>query len=145
MTPPDRPPASGIQGLSHLTFIVRDLQRAARFFCDGLGAREVYDSAAHHFSLSHEKFFDLGGLWIVAMQGEPPAERSYRHVAFQVAEADLPHCAARLRAIGAEVRPPRPRVAGEGQSLYVYDFDNHLFELHTGTLGERLRHYQKQS
>ncbi|MDO5624385.1 MAG: FosX/FosE/FosI family fosfomycin resistance hydrolase [Pseudomonadota bacterium] len=139
-----------IHGISHLTFIVRDLSRAARFFCDGLGAREVYDSAARHFSLSHEKFFDLNGLWLVAMQGEPPPERSYRHVAFQVAEADLPHYATRLAAIGAEVRPPRPRpprprVAGEGQSLYVYDFDNHLFELHTGTLSERLDRCQNQS
>ena len=134
-----------LRGLSHLTFIVRDLTLAARFFCGGLGAREVYDSAARHFSLSHEKFFDLDGLWIVAMQGKPPTERSYRHVAFAVAEADLPHYAARLTAIGAEVRPPRPRVVGEGQSLYVYDFDNHLFELHAGTLAERLENYQKQS
>ncbi|MDP3309636.1 MAG: FosX/FosE/FosI family fosfomycin resistance thiol transferase, partial [Polaromonas sp.] len=25
---------------------------------------------------------------------------------------------------------------------YFYDFDNHLFELHTGTLDERLRQYK---
>lgn len=131
-----------IQGLSHLTFIVRDLDRAARFFCDGLGAIEVYDSAARQFSLSPEKFFDLNGLWLVAMQGEPPAERSYRHVAFAVAEAELPRYEARLKAIGVEIRPPRPRVAGEGQSLYFYDFDNHLFELHTGSLAERLKRYR---
>ena len=42
---------------------------------------------------------------------------------------------------GAEVKPPRPRVEGEGQSLYFYDFDNHLFELHTGTLEQRLARY----
>ncbi|HUE86469.1 MAG TPA: hypothetical protein VMO26_10365 [Vicinamibacterales bacterium] len=39
------------------------------------------------------------------------------------------------------VRPPRPRVEGEGEFLYFYDFDNHLFELHTGTLEQRLRCY----
>ena len=33
------------------------------------------------------------------MQGEPPAERSYRHVAFRVTDADLPHYAARLAAM----------------------------------------------
>ncbi len=131
-----------IHTLSHLTFIVRDLERAARFFCEGLGAHEVYDSAARNFSLSREKFFDLGGLWLVAMQGEPPAERRYQHVAFAVTEAELPAYAARLAAIGAELLPPRPRVAGEGQSLYVYDFDKHLFELHTGTLDERLSRYR---
>lgn len=134
-----------IRALSHLTFIVRDLDRAARFFCDGLGAREVYDSAGRNFSLSREKFFDLNGLWLVAMQGEPPAERSYRHVAFAVTEAALPQYEARLRAIRAEIRPPRPRVAGEGQSLYFHDFDNHLFELHTGTLDERLARYGSAS
>lgn len=76
------------------------------------------------------------------MQGDPSAERSYRHVAFAVAEAELPEYEARLKAIGVEIRPPRPRVAGEGQSLYFYDFDNHLFELHTGSLAERLKRYR---
>lgn len=50
-------------------------------------------------------------------------------------------CEARLRALGAEVKPPRARVEGEGLSLYFYDFDNHLFELHTGTLAQRLARY----
>ena len=130
-----------VTGLSHLTFVVRDLDRAARFFCEGLGAREVYDSAGRDFSLSREKFFDLNGLWLVAMEGEPPAVRSYQHVAFAVDAAHLSACAQRLAALGAELRPPRPRVEGEGESLYVYDFDNHLFELHTGTLAQRLARY----
>jgi len=42
-----------------------------------------------------------------------------------------------------EIRPPRSRVAGEGASLYLYDFDNHLFELHTGTLEQRLARYRE--
>ena len=29
----------------------------------------------------------------------------------------------------------------ERQSLYFHDFDNHLFELHAGTLDERLAAY----
>jgi fosfomycin resistance protein FosX len=41
------------------------------------------------------------------------------------------------------MRPPRGRVAGEGRSLYFYDDDNHLFELHTGTLAERLERYAR--
>ncbi len=32
-------------------------------------------------------------------------------------------------------------MAGEGRSLYFHDHDNHLFELHTGTLEERLARY----
>jgi fosfomycin resistance protein FosX len=129
-----------VQGLSHITLIVRDLDQAARLLCDGMGAREVYDSARKNYSLSREKFFLLGDVWLVAMQGEPDT-RSYRHVAFKVDESDLAAYESKLRALGVEFRPARPRVDGEGQSLYFYDFDNNLFELHTGTLEDRLVRY----
>ena len=132
-----------IEGISHITFIVRDLKRMANFLCHGLGATEVYDSSAKSFSLSPEKFFVLSGTWLAAMQGEPPAERTYRHLAFKVADDALPEFEARLRSIGVDVKAPRPRVEGEGNSLYFYDFDNHLFELHTGTLDQRLKRYAK--
>lgn len=131
-----------VQGVSHITFVVQDLDRMALFLCEGLGAKEVYDSKGKNFSLSQEKFFMLGDTWLAAMEGKPPAERSYRHLAFRVEAHELPGFEARLRAIGAEVRPARPRIPGEGESLYFYDFDNHLFELHTGTLDERLRQYK---
>jgi len=75
-----------VEGISHITFIVADLTRMARLLCEGLGAREVYDSAEHNFSLSREKFFVLGGVWLAAMEGAPPAERTYQHVAFKLSE-----------------------------------------------------------
>jgi catechol 2,3-dioxygenase-like lactoylglutathione lyase family enzyme len=131
-----------MEGISHITFIVRDVDRMAVFLCEGLGAREVYDSAGNNYSLSREKFFLLGGVWVAAMEGDPPAERSYQHVAFAVDGADLPTYQARLQALGVEVKPPRSRVEGEGMSLYFYDFDNHLFELHAGTLQQRLERYR---
>lgn len=130
-----------IEGISHITFITRDPDRMALLLCEGLGATEIYDSARKNFSLSREKFFLLGGVWIAVMEGEPPAERSYQHVAFTVAPAALPAYRARLEQLGVEIRPPRSRVEGEGESIYFYDFDNHLFELHTGTLEERLARY----
>lgn len=130
-----------ICGISHLTFLVRDLERTARLLVEGLGAREVYDSGDRPHSLSREKFFELGGVWIATMEGAPPAERSYRHVAFQVAAGDLPGYRTRLERLGVDIRPPRPRIEGEGESLYFHDFDNHLFELHTGTLASRLAAY----
>ncbi len=131
-----------MEGISHITFMVEDLARTARLFCEGLGAREVYRSADRPFSIAAERFFLLGNVWIAAMQGEKGA-RSYDHVAFKVAEADLPLYEERLRALGVEIKPQRPRVDGEGKSLYFYDFDNHLFELHTGTLEQRLARYSQ--
>ena len=130
-----------IEGISHATFVVQDLGRMARLMCEGLGGREVYDSQRKNFSLSHEKFFLVGGIWIAAMQGDAPEQKSYSHLAFQVSEDALPILEQRLRKLGVEIKPPRPRVEGEGQSLYFYDYDNHLFELHTGTLAQRLQRY----
>lgn len=130
-----------MKGISHLTFIVSDLERMSMFLCQGLGASEVYDSSERNYSLSREKFFLLGGVWIAAMQGKAPTERSYRHVAFSVDEAELAGYRTRLQALGVEFLPPRGRVEGEGVSLYFYDFDNHLFELHAGTLEQRLVSY----
>jgi fosfomycin resistance protein FosX len=139
-TPPVLAP---LRGISHITFIVRDLERMARLLCEGLGAREVYDSEGENYSLSREKFFLLAGAWLAVMEGDPPAARSYQHVAFAVGEADLPAYQARLEALGVEIMPPRSRVDGEGNSLYFHDFDNHLFELHTGTLEQRLARYRR--
>jgi catechol 2,3-dioxygenase-like lactoylglutathione lyase family enzyme len=130
-----------IEGLSHMTFVVRDLGRMTAILEGALGAREVYASGDDTFSLSREKFFLVGDLWIAIMEGEALPSRSYNHVAFKIAEVDFDACLERITALGLEVKPPRPRVAGEGRSIYFHDDDNHLFELHTGTLSERLARY----
>lgn len=130
-----------IQGLSHMTFIVRDLDRMEAVLTSVLGARKVYDSGDATFSLSKERFFVAGGLWLAAMEGEPLPSRSYNHVAFKIEEADYDALLARISSLGLEVRESRSRVDGEGRSIYFYDNDNHLFELHTGTLEQRLTRY----
>jgi len=131
-----------ITGLSHVTLVVRDLGRAAELFTGALDAMEIYNSGDRTFSLSREKFFLLGNLWLCLMEGEPPAERGYAHVALEVPEAELDGYHARLVASGAEIRPDRPRIGAEGRSVYFYDFDNHLFELHAGSLKARLAGYE---
>ncbi|MDX5594770.1 FosX/FosE/FosI family fosfomycin resistance hydrolase [Pseudovibrio sp. SPO723] len=133
-----------IKGLSHMTFIVSDLDRMSTLLVEGLGATEIYSSGDKTFSHSREKFFDLGGLWVAAMEGEALPSRTYNHIAFEVNEEAIDSTRARLEKIGVEVLPDRPRIEGEGRSLYFYDFDNHLFELHTGTLEQRLNSYANQ-
>jgi catechol 2,3-dioxygenase-like lactoylglutathione lyase family enzyme len=130
-----------IEGISHITFIVRDLDQMSRFLCDGLDAQEVYDSIEKNFSISREKFFVLAGYWIAVMEGQSPLEKTYQHIAFKVGASKLSYYEQKLKALGVEFKPTRPRIEGEGESLYFYDFDNHLFELHTGTLEQRLSQY----
>ena len=135
-------------GLSHVTFIVRDLDRMEQILTSLLGAVRVYDSGADTFSLSAERFFLIGSgddaTWVAIMQGDAALPRSYNHVAFQVHAADIAGMRRIVEELGLECRSPRSRVGGEGESLYFYDDDNHLFELHTGSLRERLAVYRSQ-
>ncbi|WP_018703772.1 FosX/FosE/FosI family fosfomycin resistance hydrolase [Anaeromusa acidaminophila] len=132
-----------IEGISHITFIVKDLKLATTFFKEIFDAEEVYASGDATFSVSKEKFFMVGNQWIAVMEGESLPTRTYNHVAFKISEADFETYQERIRKLGLDFKPPRPRVDGEGRSLYFYDFDNHLFELHTGTLSQRLDRYNQ--
>ena len=132
-----------IEGVSHITLIVKDLERSSHLLKSVLGAQEMYSSDERRFSLSREKFFFLGGVWLALMEGPSLAERSYNHIAFKIPEEDYEPFKNRLEAAGVEFREGRPRVPGEGRSLYFYDFDNHLLELHTGTLHERIEAYSR--
>jgi fosfomycin resistance protein FosX len=130
-----------VEGLSHITLIVSDLSRMERLLVDVLDAKVVYASGDATFSLSREMFFEIGGVWVAVMQGESLPARTYNHIAFKIAEDDFEMYLERVRASGVDMMEPRPRVDGEGRSIYFHDHDNHLFELHTGTLSARLARY----
>lgn len=130
-----------VTGISHFTFIVKDLELATTFFRSIFEAKEIYSSGDQTFSLSREKYFLINDLWICIMEGDSLAERSYNHIAFKIDPEEFDVYESRIRSLGVDIRPSRPRLAEEGRSLYFYDFDNHLFELHTGRLAERLRLY----
>ncbi len=130
-----------IRGLSHITLLCRDLERMAAILIGVLDAREVYSSGPESFSVAPEKFFLVGDVWLAVMEGERAGGRSYEHIAFRVAAADLPGYRERIARMGLQERPSRPRVQGEGDSIYFHDDDGHLFELHSGTLEARLARY----
>ncbi len=136
-----------IQGLSHLTFIVRDLDRMEEILTTIFDARKIYDSGDETFSLSKERFFLIGAadapIWIATMEGEPLPTRTYNHVAFKIPDSDYDRYLSRIKDLGLDIKEGRARVAGEAQSIYFYDDDNHMFELHTGTLEERLERYRR--
>jgi fosfomycin resistance protein FosX len=143
-----------VKGLSHITFIVSDLDRMEMLLTTVLDARKVYDSGDHTFSLSRERFFLVGDgaddpdapapIWIATMEGAPLPSRTYNHVAFKIEETDYERFLAAIQSLGLNVREGRARVDGEGCSIYFHDYDNHLFELHTGTLSDRLASYARE-
>ncbi len=75
------------------------------------------------------------------MEGDSLGERTYNHIAFKISDDEFDAYADRVRSMDLDLREGRSRVDGEGRSLYFYDYDNHLFELHTGTLEQRLERY----
>lgn len=133
-----------IESISHITFVVKDLERTAELYKNLFGAEEVYDSGETFHSLSKEKFFIIGGEWIAVMENPSIVKRTYHHLAFKISELDIPLFEEKIKRFGLETFPKRSRIKGEGISIYFYDYDNNLFELHTGTLQERLAAYVKR-
>ena len=130
-----------IEGISHLTFIVKDLERSSEFFRYIFDAQEVYSSDEEMFSISREKYFLINDQWIAIMEGESLSERTYNHVAFKIDDDEFDIYESRIRALELEIMTPRLTVEGEARSIYFYDYDGHLFELHTGTLADRMVRY----
>ena len=130
-----------VEGISHITFLVKDLELATNFFMKIFDAEEIYSSRSMQFSLSPEKYFMIGNIWICIMVGESSPTKTYNHCAFKISESDFPIYVERIKLLGLDIRQGRPRIEGEGLSIYFYDFDNHLFELHTGNITDRLERY----
>ena len=133
--------SNAIEGLSHITFVVSDLERTSIFLSTIFDAEEVYASGDKTFSIAKEKFFLINDLWIAIMEGKSLPEKTYNHIAFKIADRDFEKYHLRVSSLGLEFRESRTRIEYEGRSLYFYDYDNHLFELHTGTLDHRLAAY----
>ncbi len=129
-----------IQELSHITLICKDLEKSTRFLQEILGAKQHYATDKKIYSVAKERFFKVGDIWIVIMQGEK-IDKSYNHIAFQIDHNSLHILREKIVALGLEILPGRSRTKEEGDSIYFYDYDNHLFELHSGNLEKRLEYY----
>jgi catechol 2,3-dioxygenase-like lactoylglutathione lyase family enzyme len=130
-----------INGISHITFIVQDINKTSNLLIKIFDAKEIYSSDEKYYSLSKEKYFMINDIWIAIMEGEKLKEKTYNHIAFNVSENDFGKYFKRINDLDLEILNGRQRIKGEGKSIYFYDYDNHLFEIHTGTLEERLKIY----
>ena len=131
-----------VMKISHITFVCKNIEKTGIFLKQIFGAIEYYSTKESAYSLSKEKFFKINNdLWIVAMEGDP-IFKTYNHLAFQAKETEFPRLRRELEKLGLEILPGRNRRAEEGESIYFYDYDNHLFEFHSGDIDDRLRYYQ---
>ncbi|MGL4820848.1 MAG: metallothiol transferase FosB [Bacilli bacterium] len=127
-----------IQGVNHFCFSVEDLERASNFYEHALGARLLVRGRTL-------AYFELAGYWI-ALNEEKGVERqnnSYTHIAFSVEVEDLSDWEKHLRGHNVTIVPSRQRDERDGHSLYFTDPDGHRFELHTGTLQQRIAYYRE--
>jgi fosfomycin resistance protein FosX len=130
-----------IEQLSHITLMCKDINKTGEFLKKILGAVEYYSTEKTIYSIAQEKFFKIGNIWIVTMQGEP-VTKTYNHIAFQVDAAKFPWLRQEIEKLNLNILPGRKRTPEEGESIYFYDYDNHLFELHSGNLEARIKSYK---
>lgn len=128
--------------LNHLTLIVKNLERSSQILIKVLQARMLYRTTSRKHSLYHEIYFDVQGTTMVLMEGEEEIPRTYNHIAFSVEESAMDDHLVEIKKLGLEFRESRHREVWEGRSIYFYDDDRHLFELHSGDLMKRLAHYR---
>jgi catechol 2,3-dioxygenase-like lactoylglutathione lyase family enzyme len=121
-----------IQGVSHITFSVRDLEASFAFYTKVLGLRPVarwYKGA----------YLEAGDDWIcLSLDADvrPASLPEYTHTAFTVSREDFSVLEERIRSANAicwqENRSP-------GDSFYFLDPDGHKLEIHVSTLDDRIR------
>ena len=97
-----------IEGLSHIMFIVRDLDKMEDILMKVLDAKRIYNSDDRTYSLSSERFFfDVGAIWVVTMVGGPLRDKSNNHVVFKMTPDDYNDRLQRIPARGLELKEGR--------------------------------------
>lgn len=113
--------------ISHIALVVRDPSRTADFLQALFGAKVVRRSDVD----GHEEtYVRLGTTWFVLPMADVDRPLLGDHVAFQASAEQLRACAEKLKQMGHAFQMARSDTA-----LYFTDFDNHVFELDSTSLG----------
>jgi len=130
-----------IKGLNHITFAVENIERSIEFYQTVLNAKLL----ARGKGLA---YFDVAGMWIALnVEKNIPSierEKTYTHISFSMTEEDQAKFMKHLEINEIEYQRGRSRNPREGHSVYVRDYDGHLFEFHNKTRKDRLDYYKEE-
>lgn len=119
-----------LQGLSHLTLAVSNLEISFRFYTELL-------QLTPHARWETGAYLSAGDLWLCLSWDANCSshQQDYTHTAFSVSQHDFSTLVQKLR--DADVSEWK-RNRSEGDSFYFLDPDGHQLELHVGCLQSRL-------
>jgi catechol 2,3-dioxygenase-like lactoylglutathione lyase family enzyme len=119
-----------LDAISHIAMVVKDSNKTATLFKDLFGASVVLrkEDDGHE-----ETYVRLGRTWFALVRAEMDRPRSGDHIAFSVSKSTLLETAEKLKSMNVEFFLARSDTA-----LYFFDYDNHVFELHTTDLDREL-------